>query len=296
MDIGSPNQSSQRSQSSQSPNARRFNIPTTSEVEVAPSGAAQRLSIRGSNPGAISETSTAQSLETETITLQDALTSFRTQLSDDQSTNAHLLHVLDKQLPKANLATQPTLRQDSIKGGQCYIYSTIAAVETIAAINGIEMNETDFDTALNECSRECGPRMGGNPYKPLKAMGYNSIIATQTQDFLKTLEKGIDENGSPKNPLMLGVTLSAHKIESEESGRDSNHWVYVVGADEDNIYIRDQQNRHVTGFINKTTLEGQSATISMVKRDGNGNPERYEKYYKYKMTQVAVGIPRQQQQ
>lgn len=42
-------------------------------------------------------------------------------------------------------------------------------------------------------------------------------------------------------PLTAGLRWTTAK-------NSGNHWVYVVGASGDNLYIRDQQNNHVGGL------------------------------------------------
>jgi len=189
-------------------------------------------------------------------------------------------------LPMAKIS-QPRSSKDSVRGRLCFAYAALAALETKGItpnvdIKGKTLNQEEFEDFLvgkNQFSS------GGGASTAFRQLGRSPTeIVTYTTDNEgnpttptkhATDARDLIQNAMENNlPLTAGLRWTTMTKNGKKSG---NHWVYVVGASGNNLYIRDQQNNHLSGIVDMETWEGISV----------------DKKFAYTITKLATSSSRQ---
>jgi hypothetical protein len=172
---------------------------------------------------------------------------------------------------KSEIENQPTAKisqprrrndksfsDDNVKAGLCFAYSTLAALE----IRGITPNVNTKQDALEDFVVDKNKySMGGGSSTVFMQLGISPIEIGiyNTDNGMPTTPTGRGQNARNVIKLALAQNLPLTAgLRWTTRTRSGNHWVYVVGASGNNLYIRDQQNNHVGGVVNMNTWKGIS--------------------------------------
>lgn len=158
-------------------------------------------------------------------------------------------------LPMASL-DQPKKEEDPFGAKMCYAYSAMCAVE----IAGTPVT-ANFSTVYSQL--QFGGGGGANTafralgLKPLKDVvlwntDSDGNLTSRFAGAIGEANRTVDQAFAAGLPIALGVLWS----KGPSSGK---HWVYVVGTSGQRyLHIRDQQNGHIPGTIDRATWEGAS--------------------------------------
>jgi hypothetical protein len=175
-------------------------------------------------------------------------------------------------LPMAKIS-QPRSSKDSVRGRLCFAYAALAALETLGIAPNVDVKGKtlgqeeleDFLVGKNQFSSGGGAstvfRQLGR--SPTEIVTYNTdnegnpTTPTKHASDARDLIHGAMENNLP-------LTAGLRWTTGTKKRKSGNHWVYVVGAIGNNLYIRDQQNNHLSGIVDMETWEGISVDKKFV--------------------------------